>query len=248
MLALVISTTSFLPTHGTSAGQPCFSPSRSSCAVVACADKLRAKVSAPRKVPHPVLAAVDKHCRRVPAPHLPHRSEACARCGSRARRRRSESYSGSTSPAVRLHQAFRPAFHLCPNGWCCSAPSGECRGRKLRTPDVFLRPMMSRVREVRARLGGGVRLGAHLCTAHAYVRALFPQALFSMLYPSGVVRNSAAALDLFAGVCPVCLHRCAYPGCDLAPPRPPPKGSGAVGLEALSRGMGAATFVDFSPK
>ena len=162
MLALVISTTSFLPTHGTSAGQPCFSPSRSSCAVVACADKLRAKVSAPRKVPHPVLAAVDKHCRRVPAPHLPHRSEACARCGSRARRRRSESYSGSTSPAVRLHQAFRPAFHLCPNGWCCSAPSGECRGRKLRTPDVFLRPMMSRVREVRARLGGGVRLGAHL--------------------------------------------------------------------------------------
>ena len=105
MLALVISTTSFLPTHGTSAGQPCFSPSRSSCAVVACADKLRAKVSAPRKVPHPVLAAVDKHCRRVPAPHLPHRSEACARCGSRARRRRSESSSGSTSPVVRLPSA-----------------------------------------------------------------------------------------------------------------------------------------------
>ena len=71
---------------------------------------------------------------------------------------------------------------------------GDCRGRKIRTPDVFLRPMMSRVRE----------------------------ALFSILYPSNCVRDSGQHLDLFAG-------------------------AGTVGIEALSRGMGKATFVDFSP-
>mmetsp|Transcript_60997 Transcript_60997/g.101405 ORF Transcript_60997/g.101405 Transcript_60997/m.101405 type:complete len:190 (+) Transcript_60997:100-669(+) len=48
------------------------------------------------------------------------------------------------------------------------------------------------------------------------------EALFSMVYPSGVLRESARALDLFAG-------------------------SGVIGLEALSRGVGHATFVDFSP-
>jgi len=71
---------------------------------------------------------------------------------------------------------------------------GDCRGRKIRTPDVFLRPMMSRVRE----------------------------ALFSILYPSNCVRDPGQHLDLFAG-------------------------AGTVGIEALSRGMGKATFVDFSP-
>jgi len=76
-----------------------------------------------------------------------------------------------------------------------SITGGSARGRRLRTPDVYLRPMMSRVRE----------------------------ALFSMVYPSGVLRDSAKALDLFAG-------------------------SGVIGLEALSRGMGGVTFVDFSPK
>ena len=69
---------------------------------------------------------------------------------------------------------------------------GSARGRRLVTPGVYMRPMMSRVRE----------------------------ALFSMLYPTGVLRDSASHLDLFAG-------------------------SGVVGLEALSRGVGEATFVDF---
>ena len=71
---------------------------------------------------------------------------------------------------------------------------GTHRTRKIRTPDVFLRPMMSRVRE----------------------------ALFSMLYPSSCLQESGSALDLFAG-------------------------AGTVGIEAMSRGMGKATFVDFSP-
>ena len=70
---------------------------------------------------------------------------------------------------------------------------GSARGRKLVTPGVYMRPMMSRVRE----------------------------ALFSLLYPAGVLRDSARHLDLFAG-------------------------SGVVGLESLSRGIGDATFVDFS--
>lgn len=71
---------------------------------------------------------------------------------------------------------------------------GDHRGRRLVTPGVYMRPMMSRVRE----------------------------ALFSMVYPTGVLRESAATLDLFSG-------------------------SGVVGIEALSRGIGRATFVDFSP-
>lgn len=71
---------------------------------------------------------------------------------------------------------------------------GAHRGRRLVTPAVYMRPMMSRVRE----------------------------ALFSMLYPTGILRESAATLDLFSG-------------------------SGVVGIEALSRGIGRATFVDFSP-
>ena len=71
---------------------------------------------------------------------------------------------------------------------------GTARGRRIVTPDVYLRPMMSRVRE----------------------------ALFSLLYMTGVLRPSASHLDLFSG-------------------------AGTVGLEALSRGVGAATFVDFSP-
>ena len=72
---------------------------------------------------------------------------------------------------------------------------GSARRRRIVTPEVYMRPMMSRVRE----------------------------ALFSMLYSTGVLRESASHLDLFAG-------------------------SGVVGLEALSRGVGSATFVDFSPK
>jgi hypothetical protein len=71
---------------------------------------------------------------------------------------------------------------------------GDHRGRRIQTPAVYMRPMMSRVRE----------------------------ALFSMVYPTGVLRESAAVLDLFSG-------------------------SGVVGIEALSRGVGRATFVDFSP-
>ncbi len=75
-----------------------------------------------------------------------------------------------------------------------SISGGELRGRRLATPQIYMRPMMSRVRE----------------------------ALFSMLYPTRVLRDSAQALDIFAG-------------------------SGVVGIEALSRGVGSATFIDFSP-
>ena len=62
---------------------------------------------------------------------------------------------------------------------------GTAKGRRIVTPEVYLRPMMSRVRE----------------------------ALFSILYPTNVLRASASHLDLFAG-------------------------AGTVGLEALSRGVG----------
>lgn len=70
---------------------------------------------------------------------------------------------------------------------------GTARRRRIVTPDVYMRPMMSRVRE----------------------------AVFSMLTTARVLRESASHLDLFSG-------------------------SGVVGLEALSRGIGKATFVDFS--
>ena len=70
---------------------------------------------------------------------------------------------------------------------------GTARGRRIVTPDVYMRPMMSRVRE----------------------------ALYSVLQMTGVLRSSAAHLDLFSG-------------------------AGTVGLESLSRGVGTATFVDFS--
>jgi len=71
---------------------------------------------------------------------------------------------------------------------------GSARGRRIFTPEVYLRPMMSRVRE----------------------------ALFSVLTMAGVLKASKSHLDLFSG-------------------------AGTVGLEALSRGIGSATFVDFSP-
>jgi 16S rRNA (guanine966-N2)-methyltransferase len=69
--------------------------------------------------------------------------------------------------------------------------AGSARGRKLASPQVHLRPMMSRVRE----------------------------ALFSMLDMMGAVPTDGVVLDLFAG-------------------------SGSVGIEALSRGMQRAVFVD----
>lgn len=73
--------------------------------------------------------------------------------------------------------------------------SGTARGRKLRSPNVYLRPMMGKVRE----------------------------ALFSMLVMMDAIRPEGSILDLFAG-------------------------SGSVGLEALSRGVGNAVFVDFAPE
>lgn len=69
--------------------------------------------------------------------------------------------------------------------------AGLARGRKLSSPQVHLRPMMSKVRE----------------------------ALFSMLYMMDGTPSDGVALDLFAG-------------------------SGSVGIEALSRGMKGAVFVD----
>ncbi|CAB1121184.1 unnamed protein product [Ectocarpus sp. CCAP 1310/34] len=71
---------------------------------------------------------------------------------------------------------------------------GIAKGRRLESPDVFLRPMMAKVKE----------------------------ALFSTLMGFGVFETEDARfLDLFSG-------------------------SGSVGIEALSRGAGHATFVDFA--
>lgn len=69
--------------------------------------------------------------------------------------------------------------------------SGTARGRRIKSPNVYLRPMMAKVRE----------------------------ALFSMLEMFQVLRSDGATLDLFAG-------------------------SGSIGIESLSRGMGRAVFVD----
>lgn len=84
---------------------------------------------------------------------------------------------------------------LPPNPPGLRVASGTAKGRLVKSPSVYLRPMMTKVRE----------------------------ALFSMLDTFGIVRNDARVLDLFCG-------------------------SGSVGIEALSRGMGSATFVDFAPE
>lgn len=69
--------------------------------------------------------------------------------------------------------------------------AGSVRGRRIQSPNVYLRPMMGKVRE----------------------------ALFSMLDMFETLRSDGVVLDLFAG-------------------------SGSIGIEALSRGMGRAVFVD----
>lgn len=69
--------------------------------------------------------------------------------------------------------------------------SGTMRGRRIKSPNVYLRPMMGKVRE----------------------------ALFSMLEMFEILRGDGATLDLFAG-------------------------SGSIGIESMSRGMGRAVFVD----
>jgi len=70
---------------------------------------------------------------------------------------------------------------------------GSAKGRKLKRPDVYLRPMMGKVKE----------------------------ALFSILVEFDVLRADAIVLDTFSGC-------------------------GSVGIEALSRGVGKAVFVDYS--
>lgn len=69
--------------------------------------------------------------------------------------------------------------------------SGTVRGRRIKSPNVHLRPMMGKVRE----------------------------ALFSMLETFEILRGDGVTLDLFAG-------------------------SGSIGIESMSRGMGRAVFVD----
>jgi len=71
--------------------------------------------------------------------------------------------------------------------------AGTAKGRKLTSPDVYMRPMMGKVRE----------------------------ALYSMLGQFDIL-DGGFVVDMFSG-------------------------SGSVGLEALSRGMDRAVFVDFSP-
>jgi len=70
---------------------------------------------------------------------------------------------------------------------------GSAKGRKLTSPDVYMRPMMGKVRE----------------------------AVYSMLYQFDALEGGMA-VDMFCG-------------------------SGSVGLEALSRGLDQAVFVDLSP-
>lgn len=104
------------------------------------------------------------------------------RGGGRVRR-------GVVSPQGKKYSTVR----LPPNPPGLRVSSGVARGRRILSPNVYLRPMMSKVRE----------------------------ALFSMLKLLGALRTEGSALDLFAG-------------------------SGSVGIEALSRGMHRAVFVDFA--
>ena len=131
-----------------------------------------------------------RRLRRGEAPHQKQVEDAPRGARGRGARR-----GGSTGPKGKAAVVARPQGRSAQLRELqrLTITGGSARGRRLVTPAVYMRPMMSRVRE----------------------------ALFSMLYPTGVLRDSAHHLDLFAG-------------------------SGAVGLESLSRGMGAATFVDFS--
>lgn len=93
--------------------------------------------------------------------------------------------------SVRIQGKYYRPRALPPQPPGLHVTAGTARGRRVMSPNVYLRPMMSKVRE----------------------------ALFSMLEMFEVLRSDGAALDLFAG-------------------------SGSVGIEALSRGMGRAVFVD----
>lgn len=90
-------------------------------------------------------------------------------------------------------QGKRYSVRLPPNPPGLRVSAGSARGRRIRSPNVYLRPMMAKVRE----------------------------SLFSMLRLFDILRPDCAALDLYAG-------------------------SGSVGIEALSRGIGRSVFVDFS--
>lgn len=84
---------------------------------------------------------------------------------------------------------------LPPNPPGLRVSAGTAKGRFIQSPNVYLRPMMGKVRE----------------------------ALFSMLDSFDAIRSDGCILDLFCG-------------------------SGSVGLEGLSRGIGSAVFVDFAPE
>lgn len=84
---------------------------------------------------------------------------------------------------------------LPPNPPGLRVAAGTAKGRAVKSPNVYLRPMMAKVRE----------------------------ALFSMLDGFGALRSDGCVLDLFCG-------------------------SGSVGIEALSRGMQSAVFVDYAPE
>eukprot|EP00960_Hanusia_phi_P047647 758493-Hanusia_phi.AAC.4 len=78
---------------------------------------------------------------------------------------------------------------------------GTAKGRKLNRPEVYLRPMMGKVKE----------------------------ALFSILTEFDVLRDDAIALDTFAGSESLRQHQELLTSCRC----------GSVGIEALSRGVGA---------
>lgn len=90
-------------------------------------------------------------------------------------------------------QGARYGPRLPPNPPGMRVAAGSAKGRKIISPNVYLRPMMGKVRE----------------------------ALYSMLSMLEILRPESTILDLYAG-------------------------SGSVGIEGLSRGMGRAVFVDFA--
>ena len=87
------------------------------------------------------------------------------------------------------------------------------RGRKIDSPDVYLRPMMAKVHTIVpiVQYSCFLRICAHDCTIKYFVQVR--EALFSSLYSLGLYdHEEVRVLDIFAG-------------------------SGSVGLEALSRGI-----------
>eukprot|EP00419_Tripos_fusus_P005366 CAMPEP_0172684310 /NCGR_PEP_ID=MMETSP1074-20121228/19471_1 /TAXON_ID=2916 /ORGANISM="Ceratium fusus, Strain PA161109" /LENGTH=313 /DNA_ID=CAMNT_0013503301 /DNA_START=106 /DNA_END=1047 /DNA_ORIENTATION=+ len=109
------------------------------------------------------------------------------------------------------------------------APLASRKPRRDRDKESGIRPRQGRAPNKEAlqtlRITGGSHRGHAVRPPRVSLRPMMAkvrEALFATLSATGVLHASASALDLFAG-------------------------SGIVGLEALSHGVGNVTFVDFSP-